>query len=332
MNHEATGSDRQSVGGPLQVVFATSERHYGIVLKQLAQHNHVTDVVVPTNDILRQEPIHWRLRAERLRNKDIQGVCRKHSIPVRCEAYLQDGAFHERMRAVAPDLLVVVGWPRRIEQSTLSLFRHGGLNIHPSLLPNLRGADPIFHAVDQGLTNLGVTFHAMTSELDAGGIVVQKHTTLMPNDTYDDVYLRIRRQVNQHLLSAIQRFIRNPKGSPQKGSPSYCKPFRQRHRFLDVTNDARAMERRIRACFSHHSMIAATEKCLFHFNQLVIIGRANLDDSPQGYLREVSKNTCTTRVGQHWVRIKGIKTDSKQSLKTGDYLCLIEDTIKMHKE
>jgi methionyl-tRNA formyltransferase len=72
-----------------------------------------------------------------------------------------------------PDLICVACWPWRLPLALLALPRHGCLNVHPSLLPELRGPEPLFWALHSGAERGGVTVHMMDESLDTGDIVSQ---------------------------------------------------------------------------------------------------------------------------------------------------------------
>ena len=72
-----------------------------------------------------------------------------------------------------PDLIGVSCFSQRLPKALLDLPRHGCLNLHPSLLPDLRGPAPLFWTFRQGQTNSGVTVHFMDEDLDTGDIALQ---------------------------------------------------------------------------------------------------------------------------------------------------------------
>ena len=84
--------------------------------------------------------------------------------------------FLEQLRALAPDLSVVVAYGHILPKSVIDLPRLGTLNIHASLLPALRGAAPIQAAIREGLGETGVTIMQMVPALDAGPILHQART------------------------------------------------------------------------------------------------------------------------------------------------------------
>jgi methionyl-tRNA formyltransferase len=77
-----------------------------------------------------------------------------------------------------PDLACVACWPWRIPPTLLALPRHGFLNLHPSLLPDLRGPEPLFWAFQRGLERSGVSLHRMDAGLDTGPILAQAEMAL----------------------------------------------------------------------------------------------------------------------------------------------------------
>ncbi len=84
-----------------------------------------------------------------------------------------DPDFVARLRALAPDVGVVVAYGHILKPDLLAVPRHGMINVHPSLLPDLRGAAPVEWAILNGLEQTGVTIMLMDPGLDSGPILHQ---------------------------------------------------------------------------------------------------------------------------------------------------------------
>lgn len=84
-----------------------------------------------------------------------------------------DPALLERVRELAPDVGVVVAYGHILPPQLLATPRHGMVNVHPSLLPELRGAAPIEWAIINGLERTGVTIMQMDAGMDTGPILHQ---------------------------------------------------------------------------------------------------------------------------------------------------------------
>ena len=77
----------------------------------------------------------------------------------------------EHLRALAPDVMVVVGYGQIIPQSVIDIAPLGIINVHASLLPELRGAAPIQWSIARGYERTGVTTMRIDAGLDTGDIL-----------------------------------------------------------------------------------------------------------------------------------------------------------------
>ncbi|SDM71204.1 formyltransferase family protein [Maricaulis salignorans] len=97
--------------------------------------------------------------------------------------------------AIRPDWVVSYGYRRLITAPVLDLYAGRIVNLHISLLPYNRGADPNFWSwVDN--TPKGVTLHLIDGEMDTGPILVQREVKLDPDlETLKSSYLRLRQEI-----------------------------------------------------------------------------------------------------------------------------------------
>lgn len=93
---------------------------------------------------------------------------------------VRDPALIERVRALAPDLLVSWFWTTRLPMTLVNAARHGGIGAHPSLLPRHRGPDPTYWAIASGDEETGVTVHRIAAEYDTGEILAQERLRIDP--------------------------------------------------------------------------------------------------------------------------------------------------------
>ena len=93
-----------------------------------------------------------------------------------------------RLRALAPDAIIVVAYGLILPQSVLDAPRLGCFNIHASLLPRWRGAAPIQHAILAGDGTTGVTIMRMTAALDTGPILAQREQPIGTSMTAGELH------------------------------------------------------------------------------------------------------------------------------------------------
>lgn len=113
----------------------------------------------------------------------------KH-IPVLQPANLKDPTFIEELRALKPDLQIVVAF-RMLPELVWSIPSMGTFNLHASLLPQYRGAAPINHVLMNGEKETGVTTFFIDEEIDTGKILLQKRTAIGDDETAGELHDRL---------------------------------------------------------------------------------------------------------------------------------------------
>jgi methionyl-tRNA formyltransferase len=96
-----------------------------------------------------------------------------------------------QLQAWRPDLLVVAAYGQILKGDVLAAARHGGINVHGSLLPKYRGAAPVAWAILRGETKTGVTIIRMTTGLDAGAMIAQDAIDIQPDETAGELEARL---------------------------------------------------------------------------------------------------------------------------------------------
>jgi phosphoribosylglycinamide formyltransferase 1 len=106
------------------------------------------------------------------------------------------------------DIVCIAGFMRLLSPSFVERWRGRILNIHPSLLPDLRGLHTHERALAQGLAEHGCTVHLVTAELDAGPILLQARVPVLPGDTADALAARVLKEEHRIYPGALDEFAR----------------------------------------------------------------------------------------------------------------------------
>ncbi len=109
-----------------------------------------------------------------------------------------EAAMQQRLASHRIELVCLAGFMRILSAPFVERWRGRMLNIHPSLLPNLRGLHTHERALAAGLKEHGCTVHFVESELDAGPIVAQARVSVLPGDDADTLAARVL--VEEHEL------------------------------------------------------------------------------------------------------------------------------------
>jgi methionyl-tRNA formyltransferase len=187
------------------------------------------------------QPDRPRGRGQRLSPSPVKDLALSCNLPVLQPVVLQDAALLEQLKALRPELIIVVAYGRLLPPEILALPTVGPLNIHASLLPKYRGAAPINWALIHGEKETGVTIQWMAAELDAGAIFLQERVSIREEDNYGTLSGKLAARGAALLVQALEKLRRGEaikKPQPQEGI-TYAPPISREMRRLDWNLPAR---------------------------------------------------------------------------------------------
>lgn len=144
-----------------------------------------------------------RGRGLQLEAPPVKQLAERHGIPVFQPRFWKDGSALEMLRGLRPDLVVVAAYGRLLPQEALDVPPHGCINVHASLLPRWRGADPITRAILAGDAESGVTIMQMVLEMDAGDILLERAIPIAPDDTGESLERKLATLGASALVEAL---------------------------------------------------------------------------------------------------------------------------------
>lgn len=133
----------------------------------------------------------------------IKEIALTEGIPVLQPEKPRGRGFLDELRALEPDLSVVVSYGHILLKEVIELPQLGTVNVHASLLPKLRGAAPIQAAIREGFIETGVTIMRMVPALDAGPIILQARTPVAEDETAGELELRLSELGALALIEAL---------------------------------------------------------------------------------------------------------------------------------
>ena len=128
-----------------------------------------------------------------------------HGTPVFQPRTLRDGGEDANLRALAPDLIVVVAYGCILPQSVLDIPKYGCINLHVSLLPKYRGSAPVQWAVLNGDAETGVSIMQMDAGLDTGDVLVCEKIAIGPEETSGALFDRVTAVGTRLLCETLPR-------------------------------------------------------------------------------------------------------------------------------
>lgn len=137
------------------------------------------------------QPDKPRNRGMQLSFSPVKELALQYDIPVYQPVTVRDGETADIIRALAPDILVVVAYGKILPDDVLSIAKYGAINVHASLLPKYRGSAPIQWAVLNGDKTTGVSTMYLASEMDTGDIIYSEETEIGEFETSGELFDRL---------------------------------------------------------------------------------------------------------------------------------------------
>ena len=171
----------------------------------------------------------------------------RYGIPVRKVESINAPEVVEEIRALAPDVVVVMSWSGMIGKELLAVPPLGVIGMHPTLLPEHRGRAPIPWALIHGLSKTGVTIFYYVEAADAGDILVQEEIPI----AFDDTALTLGQKVDDACVRSLLKALDGletgtvtpipqdharaswwPRRRPEDGIVEWTKPARELYNWV----------------------------------------------------------------------------------------------------
>jgi methionyl-tRNA formyltransferase len=156
----------------------------------------------------------------------------------------------DEIQSVHPDIFVCFAYGHILGPKFFSLFKFGGINLHPSLLPKYRGATPVNAAILNCESETGFSIQKMSLGMDEGEIIFQQKIRLTGTETAEQILknsaLLGGMNITQ-ILRQISRTQKLPPSFPQQGEISYCSVIKKDDGRIDWKNSAEKIDAQIRA-------------------------------------------------------------------------------------
>ncbi len=210
-------------------------------LERMVERGHEVAAVIT-------QPDRPKGRGRELAAPAVKEAAGRLGLPVHQPGKIRTPEFHEFLRELGAEAMIVVGYGKIIPQSVIDIAPRGIINVHASLLPKSRGAAPVQWAIANGETRTGVTTMQIDAGLDTGDILLQRATDIGPEETALDVGPRlaaIGADLLVETLAGLERGEIVPR--PQDSSEaSFAPVLKKEDGRIDWQRTAREIHNRVR--------------------------------------------------------------------------------------
>ena len=241
-------------------------------------------------------------------------------LPVLQPASLRTVEARSALRALQPDLLVVVAYGLLLPPKVLELPRFGCWNVHASLLPRWRGAAPIQRAIEAGDAQTGVCLMQMAQGLDTGPVLLAQATPIGATDTSGQLHDRLAELGARVLADGLELLRAGTLPSPvlQSGvGVTYAHKLEKAEALLDWTQPAAVLARKVRAFdpWPVAEAEVAGERVRIHAAEALPSAPAT-----PGTVLSASRDGLDIACGDGALRIHALQRAGGRTISAADYL------------
>ena len=241
--------------------------------------------------------------------------------PVLQPETLKSELSRDALRALKPDLIVVVAYGLLLPQAVLDIPEYGCWNVHASLLPRWRGAAPIQRAIEAGDSETGVCLMQMEKGLDTGPVLLSQRIAIGAGETAGELHDRLAELGAQTLGDGLGllRAGMKPVAKPQPATgATYAHKLDKSEARLDWTQPAEVLARKVRA-FNPWPIAEAPlagERVRIHAAEALGIAH----DAPPGSVLRASRDGIDVACGSGALRLAQLQREGGRVLAAADYL------------
>jgi methionyl-tRNA formyltransferase len=194
------------------------------------------------------QPDRPRGRGQEVSFSPVKEVALAAAVPVQQPEKIRAPEVQEQLRALAPEVIVIIAYGQIIPERLLAIPRLGWINLHASLLPKYRGAAPIPWAIANGETVTGNTTMRIDAGMDTGEMLLQQELAIGPDETAPELAARLADAGAELILETLRGMQAGKLDSrPQEhGAPSYAPILKREDGRIDWERSAQEIYNRMR--------------------------------------------------------------------------------------
>lgn len=270
----------------LSIVFIGTGAIGGSLLENLAENeNFVVKMVITQVD----KPAGRKMK---LTPSPIKLVADELGIPVFQPESINSEESLEKIRALAPDMIVLMAYGQILKKELLNIPKYGCINVHASLLPKHRGASPIQQSLLERDEIAGISIMQMVEKMDAGPVFKRFELSISPSDNAISLSERLANLTGHKAPDVLTMIAEHGlEAIPQnEDKATYCTKIKKSDGQIDWLEDGRSIlakicayagwpgtftfwdGKRLKILSAHYDDLDDKPGCVFEKDHLIMVG------------------------------------------------------------
>lgn len=260
-------------------------------------------------------------RSKTLESTPVKETALAHGLTVYQPQRIRRPEAIETLRAMQPDVIVVVAFGQIIPKEILDMAPYGCINVHGSLLPAYRGAAPIQWAVLNGENETGVTIMRLDEGVDTGDMIAKTTVPLSADETSESLFEKMSKAGAKLLVETLPLVLEGKAPyvkQPVDSTTPYAGMIKKQMGVIDWNKSAVEIERLVRGMTpwpsAHTTLDGKTLKIWkAHVEKPELTGET-------GKIVRMDKRSMYVQTGQGILCVDELQIEGKKRMKTGDFL------------
>ena len=305
----------------LKVIFMGTPEFSVNILNSLIENTNVVGVVTqPDKKIGRKQIIKF---------SPVKDLAVKNNIKVYQPIKIKD--FYETLKNIDFDIIITCAYGQIVPKNILDLPELGCINVHASLLPDLRGGAPIHHAIIDGYDKTGVTIMYMNEFLDSGNIISSREIKITDNMNTGILHDKLSVIGSELLIDTLPKIIDHTNFSIKQDDEmaTYAPIIKREDEHLDFTKTGREIFNKVRGLYPFPKAYLILNNEEMKICECKFI-KKDLDRC--SIIESVTKNSINISCIDGIIEITRIKPFGKKEMNVLDYLNGIDKNTLIGKE
>ena len=246
----------------------------------------------------------------------------RHGLTVLQPLKARNPEFIEEIKAINPDVIVVVAFGQIIPSEIIHMPKYGCINVHASLLPKYRGASPIQWTVLDGCEYSGVTTMLMDEGIDTGDILETATVKLDERETGGSLFDRLSLVGAKLLVETLDKAEAGQLHPVKQddSQSSYVRMIDKSFGLMDFTQPVEVLERRVRALNPWPSAFTHMDEKLLKIWDATVIQDNNVKVGDYGKVKTDGKTCFMVACDGGYLSVNELQLEGKKRMKVEDFL------------
>lgn len=249
----------------------------------------------------------------------IAKVAKESSITIyEPEKISKDTKLIDELKSLKPDFFVTFAFGQILSQEVIDIPKYATINLHASLLPKYRGANPIAQSIIDGCKFTGITTMKTVLQLDAGDICLQERIEIPDDMNVIELMEKISNISPDILDKTLKGLYSNTlKTTPQnEQEATFTKKLKKEEKIIDWNTTCYALHNKIRGMYKINTNHTTYNNKLIQILKTEI---SALQNGESGEILNISKEGITVKCSEGALKILTVKPEGKGEMNASDW-------------